>query len=516
MRIDRTRNTTRNTVWGIAEKLLALVLPFVARTILLHLLGEKYLGINSLFSSILQVLNMADLGIGTAIIYNMYKPIAEDNVNEICALLALYKKIYRIIGCIILFLGLLLMPFLHYFIEGEVPNDVNIRLVFSIYLINTTLSYFLFAYKRSLLYAFHRNDIGTKVSMILILMQYTLQIGVLFIIKNYYLYLIILPVITLLNNIIIDVITKKMYPQYVCRGDVSEAIKRGIKKQVSGIFIGKLCGTTRNSLDSIFISMFLGLTEVAIYSNYFYILNSVHSILGIIITSMMGGVGNSIVSETKKKNYEDFKKFTFLYSWLAGWCTCCMLSLYQHFMIIWVGQELIFPSHIMVLFCIYMYALSTIDIKNLYVTAAGLWWENKIRALLEFIVNFLFNYILGKYFGISGILIATLITVIVVNFVYGTYILFKYYFTEESLSKHYLRHAVYFIVILTVSVITYFINSLLPKTGLLFLLAKTGICMILPNWMFYIIYRRTEIFIDAKQVVISTMKQLPIVKLIMH
>ena len=133
MKIERTKNTTRNTVWGISEKILTLLLPFFTRTILLKLLGAEYLGLNSLFSSILQVLNMADLGIGSAIVYSMYKPIAEDDHDAICALLRLYERLFKIVGIVILLLGIGIMPFLDKLINGEVPDGVNIYLIFSIY-----------------------------------------------------------------------------------------------------------------------------------------------------------------------------------------------------------------------------------------------------------------------------------------------------------------------------------------------------------------------------------------------
>lgn len=510
MKIERTKNTTRNTAWGIGEKILTLLLPFFTRTILLRLLGAEYLGLNSLFGSILQVLNMADLGIGSAIVYSMYKPIAEDDHDAICALLRLYERLFKIIGTVILLIGLGLMPFLDKLISGEVPDGVNIHLIFSIYLLNTVLSYFLFAYKKSLLNAFQRNDVITKISMILLVFQYTMQIAILFIINNYYLYLLVLPIITLANNIITAIVTKKMFPQYIRRGVVDPVTKKNIKRQVSGLFISKLCGTTRNSLDSVFVSMFLGLTQVAMYSNYFYILNGVHTIVGVINTSMMGGVGNSLVNETKEKNFKDFKKFNFLYAWLSGWCCCCMVCLYQHFMVIWVGSNLTFPFFTMLIFCIYFLALSATDIKNVYISAAGLWWEDRKRALLEFVLNLILNYTLGKYFGVVGILMATLITIIVVNFFYGTYILFKYYFVDENILSYYLQYGLYYVVTFAVTVITFILCSLIPGEGIAYLIAKLPICLLLPNILFWLIYRRSMVFSEAKGTIQSVLNRTPL------
>ena len=498
MQSGRTKNTTRNIVWGIIEKIIQMVLPFVTRTLILKLIGEQYLGLNGLFTSIISVLNLADLGFGVAITYSMYKPIANNDMDALCALLQYYKKIYRIIGTVVLGIGLVVMPFLPLLINDTLPPDINIYLLFSIYLLNTVLSYWLFAYKKSLLHAYHRDDIKTKIATALTICQYALQILVLIVFDNYYAYVIVLPVITLLSNVITAVVTKRMYPKAFCCGKVDKATSKAITKQVSGAFIGKVCGTTRNSLDSMFISGFLNLTSVAIYGNYYYILSAVHNLLNVVTTSMVGGVGNSIVKESVEKNYKDFTKFTFLYSWLSGWFSCCLLCLYQPFMKIWVGESLMLPLRTMVLFCIYLYVMSCSDIKNVYYTARGLWWEGRWRSLLEVLVNLVLNFIGAKYFGVFGIVLATIITMVFVNFLYGAKILFDNYFTNARLGRFVLRHIVYFGVVVVVGAITYGVCSFLPNEGILFLLIKGLICTILPNVLFYIAYAKTEVMAQTK------------------
>ena len=150
MELDRTKNALRNIVWGVIEKITLLLLPFITRTVLIKVLGVDYLGLNTLFVSILQVLSVSELGIGSAIVFSMYKPIAEDDNKTLCALLNLYKKIYHCVGSAILILGLLIMPFLHHFVKGEIPSDVNLYSLYLIFLLNTVISYFLFAYKETM------------------------------------------------------------------------------------------------------------------------------------------------------------------------------------------------------------------------------------------------------------------------------------------------------------------------------------------------------------------------------
>lgn len=498
MQIRRTENTTRNAIWGILDKFAQMVLPFITRTLILKLIGEKYLGLNGLFTSIITVLNMADLGFGVAITYSMYKPIADNDTEALCALLNYYKKIYRVIGFVVLGVGLALMPLLPKLIKDEIPNEINIYLLFSIYLANTVLSYWLFAYKKSLLSAYHRNDVTAKIAFALLFCQYGLQILALSVFRNYYTYVVVLPLITLTSNILTSVATKRMFPEIVCKGKADPETTGKIKKQVSGAFIGKICGQTRTSLDSMFISSFLGLTQVAIYSNYYYILSAIHNLLNVVTQSMVGGVGNSIVKESKQKNYVDFNRFSFLYSWISGWCACCMLCLYQPFMRLWVGDSLTLPFGTMVLFCVYMYTMSASDIKNVYYTAKGLWWEGRWRSLLEVVTNCVFHYFGAKYFGVAGILLATILSMVLVNFLYGSSILFKHYFSEESIARYYVRHLTYFCVVAVVSAATYTVCALLPGGGFATLLGKAVICLVLPNVLFYFAYFKTSSFADAK------------------
>ncbi len=502
MKIERTKNTKRNAIWGIVEKFTMMALPFITRTILLKVLGAQYLGLSSLFTSILQVLNMADLGIGLAITYSMYKPIAEDDDNTICALLALYKKFYHFIGTIILIAGICLLPFLNKFIAKEIPNEINIKYIFLIYLFNTVLSYYMFAYKKSILEAFQRNDIATKINFILSIIKNLMQIAMLFIFKNYYLFLIILPLITLANNISISIIVDSKYPKYTARGMISTSIIKPLYYQMSGVAISKICGVMRSTLSGILVSSFLGLELLAIYGNYFYILTSIHSMLTVLNTSMLAGIGNSLVKETKEKNYKDFQHFTFLYAWISSWCTCCLFCLYQHFMKIWVGQKLLFPFNIMILFCIYFYSITITDIKNMYVTASGLWWENRYRSITELLLNIILCYTLGRKFGVVGILVTTILTLIFINFAWGAKLLFNNYFKNICIFKLYCNHLLYIIVNFSVAILTFKICELLNNDGIAFLFVKIFICILIPNLLYFIIYYKTKIFKESMPIIL--------------
>ena len=264
MRIERTKNATKNIIFGIILKLYQILVPFLMRTTMIYFMGVEYLGLNSLFTSVLQVLNLAELGIGSAMVFSMYKPIAEDDNEKICALMNLYKLYYRIIGLVILVVGLILCPFIPYLIKSDLPPDMNIYVLYLLNLMATVFSYWLFAYKNSVLQAHQRQDVISKVTLVVNTIQYILQLIVICLFKNYYMYVIILLLSQILINIATAYKSNKIYPQYKAKGKLEKIQIREINQRVKDLFTSKIGGVIVNSADSIVISAFLGLTALAI------------------------------------------------------------------------------------------------------------------------------------------------------------------------------------------------------------------------------------------------------------
>ena len=354
---SRSKNGKRNIIAGVLNKILQISLPFATRTVLIYSLGSNFLGLSSLFTSILMVLNLSELGFGSALIYSMYKPVAENDCDKLRALLSVYRKIFLYIGVAILFLGIAACPFLRSIIKGEVPENINIYILFLIYLGNTVISYIFFAHKKALIQAYQRQDILSNINSFLSVGINLSQIVLLLLTKNYYLYVIVYPVFTIIENAWAGYYAKKLYPDLYCYGKLSIEDKKAIKQHVKGIALQNFCSTSRNSLDSIVISMFIGLTSIAMYSNYFYVMNSVHSILYLVPNSIRPTVGNSVASESVDKNFLDFSNMYFIYIWVTCVFATCLICLYQPFMQIWMGSELMFPFSTVVLFVIYFILL---------------------------------------------------------------------------------------------------------------------------------------------------------------
>lgn len=494
MRIERTKNTIRSVIFGFGYRVINIILPFASRTAILYILGEKYLGLSSLFTSILSFLSLAEMGMGAAVIFSMYEPIAQNDKNTLCCLLNYYKRFYRIIGLLILGLGLLLIPFLPKLITGSVPTDINLQLLYVIYLLNTVISYLLFAYKQSIVQAYQRNDVISKIGIIITPISYVVMIAALVITQNYYAYVIWMPVFTIVTNIMVMLYVNKHYPDVKPSGDISTELRGSINKKVKALIGTKLNTVVINAADNIVMAAFLGLTTIAVYGNYYYILSSIVAFLGIVYSSMTAGIGNSLVVESLEKNYNDFLKFSFINAWLVGWCAICLACLYQPFMMIWVGESLMFPIAIMLQMCLYFYIYQIRKIPVIYKDAAGIWWEDRFRPYVTMLVNLVLNIVLVQHIGVSGIIISTIVS-LMISIPWENYTIFKYVFLRSS-KEYYVKMILYASVTVFAGFVTFLICKLLGDSIGAFLV-RGIICIVVPNAIFVACYRKKREFNEA-------------------
>ena len=498
MKIERTKNAVRNIFFGTLYKMISILLPFTTRTAMIYVMGSEYVGLSSLFSSILSFLSLAELGIGSAIVFSMYKPIAEDDRDTICALLNLYKRLYRYIGSIILSIGLLLIPFLRYIVKGGCPSDVNFYILYGIYLFNTVISYWLFGYKQSLLSAFQRNDIISKRSMILDTLLYTFQIIALILSRNYYIYIIWLPIFTIVKNVVNSLIVDKMYPDYKCIGEIDKSLKISIQKKTIALFGTKANSIVMHAADNLVISAFLGLRMVGKYGNYYCIINYVTGFLSIIYSSLTAGLGNSLVVESVEKNYKDFEVLNFINSWIVMFCTTCLLCLYQPFMRIWVHEPLMLDNYVVFLLVVYFYIYSIRRLGLTYKDAKGIWWEDRFRPYVMMIVNVIGNIYMVQIIGIYGVVLSTIFGMLVA-FPWETYTIFKYIF-NRSAKQYYKKMGVYTVVTVIIAVITFLICNTFGDTAMDIIL-RLIICAIVPNILFVgFFYRKHEFKESIKKI----------------
>lgn len=398
------------------------------------------------------------------------------------------------------------MPFLHKFISGDVPDDINIYLLFIIYLINTAGSYLLFAYQASVLNASQRNDVASKVNMFTGIAKNVLQIVILLLLRNYYGYVLLLPITSLAANIITAVCARKMFPEYSCRGTVETKLIKEIKSKVMALFAVKITSVIYNSVDSIVISAFLGLVALAKYNNYYYIMSAIISIVTVLFTSITSSIGNSIVLESDQKNYKDYMNLSYINAWIVGWCTVCLLCLYQPFMKLWVGEELMFGMGIVICFCVYFYAFQLKSVQSAYKDAAGLWKEDMWRSYAANAFNLVLNIILVQLVGIYGILLSTILALTVITYPWQTWMIHKKLF-HCSMWGYLKKLAVYTMITLAACAGTYWICEKIPGKGILNLILRLIVCMIVPNVIFLVTTFKMNEFNESLRIVKRILKR---------
>lgn len=473
---------------------------------MIYSIGMEYLGLSSLFTSVLQVLNLAELGVGSAMIYSMYEPIALDDTKKICALMNLYKIYYRVIGLVIGVVGVALTPFIPKLISGDVPSDINIYILYLLNLSATVLSYWLFAYKNCLLTAHQRTDLSSIVNILTSTVQYVLQIVALVIFENYYIYIIAVLITQVMTNIITAAVATKKYPDFEAGGKLTISERKELNQHIKDLFTMKLGGVITNSADAIVISAFLGLTVLAKYNNYYYIMSSIFAMMTILYNACLAGIGNSLVVESPEKNYSDFEKFTFIFSWVIGFCVVCLYCLYQPFMQLWVHEENMLDDSYVILFCIYFYVYELALIWATYKDAGGIWHSDRFRPLCVTIVNLALNLILVQYIGLYGVILSTVISYLVVGMPWLLHNVFTNLFRTPVIP--YLKHLLYYTLVCCIAAIMcHYVSSLVPLDGIVCFVVQIAVVVILSNVIFLIAFRKLPEFQESKQMAYNLLKK---------
>lgn len=501
MKIERTKNAARSIITGLGLKLYQMVVPFLMRTAMIHLMGVEYLGLNGLFSSILHMLNLAELGVGSAMVFSMYKPIAEDDTVRICALMKLYRRYYRLIGLAIAVIGLMLTPLIPHLVKSELPPELNI---YSLYLLNlgaTVLTYWLFAYRNCLLQAHQRLDLASGITMLSSTVQYVLQLVIMIYLKDYYLYVIVLLLGNVVNNILTAVVTKRKFPQYHPEGELEKTEVQAVNGKIRDLFTGKLGSVVSQYADTIVISAFMGLTVLAVYQNYYFIFTSVVAVIEIMMSSITAGLGNSFITETKEKNYRDLLKFFFLFLWLTGVCCCCFLGLYQPFMVIWVGEELMLDFALAACLAGYFLLYTFNRLLAVYKDAAGLWHQDRFRPLITSLLNLTLNLMTVKRFGLYGVVLSTVVSMVFVGVPWQLHNLFTLAFEPGQFRRFFTLVLKYLGAITLSGGLVCLICAQVQLSAWGTLLVCGGVSVLVPNAVFFLLLRRDAQFAAALQFV---------------
>ncbi len=496
MKLDFTRNAKRNMAATAVNNGIRLLFPFLNRTLFLWLLGPAYLGLNGLFGSILGVLMLAELGFGMAVICSMYKPIAEDDRELVCAYLRFYRTVYRWVGTAIFAIGLCLLPFLRRLVHGDVPPDVDLHVLYLVHLVNTSASYFLFAYRGSVLSAHHRNDVLANIRTAVSIVQYVVTFLVLLLTRNYYAYVGVTVAFTVVTNLLIFRESRRMFPEIEPRGELSEERRRQVSSDVKSIFLHKVGGVISYSVDNVVISAFLGLVAVAAYGNYYYVVTSVGGIVGIVYSSMTAGFGNKIHTETKEENFALFMKMTRLTQLLILGCAAMMAALYQPFIFVWTKGDPALVRHAVtpVLMVLYFYVNQSRQMLLTFKSAAALWrqdrWKPVVAGAVNLTLSFAFVIFLPEEYKLDGVIFATIVSYVFIQVPWESHVVFTNFFNGAQARAYWRAHVGFAIFALMLCGAAWGAAYLVPLSGIGGLAVKGAVAAVLSCALILAVFRK--------------------------
>ena len=503
MENSRLKNSALNFASGFLGRVLTILLNFVVRTIFIYCLNEAYLSVNGLYSNILTVLSLAELGFGSAMVFRMYAPVAAKDYQKTAALLHFYKKIYAVIGAVIFGLGLCVIPFMDYIIKDK-PDVSGLTLYYILFLINTTISYWFASYKASVLYADQKEYIKTNVQNAMSILQSALQIVLLLIFRKYLLYLLIQLGCNIILNLYVAHLVDKRYPQIREHRDARlTSDERGqIKKDAEALVLSRFGHVVLNGTDNIIISAVVGVLWVGRLSNYTLICDSVTSALCQITAAITGSLGNFFATEDKHAGYALFKKVEFLNFWLYGFSFIALVTLLDPFVQIWAGGRFVLGLPISIAIAINFFVAGYMNTLWVFRSTLGLFKQGKFRPILVAILNIVLSIVLGRLWGVFGVLFATFLSRAAISLWYDPLILHRYGF-EVSCKPFFARYfrRVLLLTAVLIALLTIRHVVLSSATTALRFAVMTMVTAIVPNAIFWLAYRRCEEYAYFRSIV---------------
>lgn len=441
-----------NVLGSLCSYITMMIFTFITQGLIVKLLGIEYSGINGLFTNILTMLSVAELGLGTTIIYKLYVPIATNDKETIKSWLNFYKVCYRIVALIVLICGIALIPFIPN-IVGDTNIKENIIILYLISLTDTVFSYIM-TYKRSILYADQKNYIINLIHIGYIIFMNITQIVLLYLTKNYILFLITKLIYRLLENILINLYVNNYY-SYINEkyNKLSKHETKDFFERIRAMMVQKISFVINKGIDNVCISVLLGITSVGMYTNYNLIATTLCGIIYQTISGLNSAIGNLLTQENKEKNYEVYKKVNYINSLFTGICIVGFFNSIQSFITLWLGREYLLDYFIITSFCIYIYSDSIRRSITLYKEAAGICKEDKYMYLIMAVINLILSIILCKIIGMPGVIIGTSISYLFLIFYSYPKYIFKNVF-DEKISEYYKETLKYIAIIILSTLIT--------------------------------------------------------------
>lgn len=507
--MGRIQHTIKNIVFGYIGNLSTTVLGFILRTVFIMKLNETLLGVNGLYTGVLSMLSMAELGIGTALNFSLYAPVAQKNYEKIKSYMQFYKKAYRIIGLIVAVLGIVLIPFLKYFIKN--PGDYGIQeltIYYLIFLFNTVSTYFV-SYKYSLVNAEQKNYIQTNILTVTKLATTILQLIVLVTTSNFLLYLLTAAAVELLQKIWANNYLNKRYP-YLLDKDVIPLGKEETKEiwdKTKALLCLKVGDIARLQTDSIIISSFIQVAIVGIVDNYNMVINSIQNFVLVIFNSAISSFGNLIATESKQKQYELFKVYRFVANWIYGLSAIGFYVLLTPLVVdLWLGEKWLLGAEIIALIVMDYYFKGDRVVMMNFRTAAGVFEQDKFLPLIQGGVNLVISIVLVQKIGLIGVYIGTVISGLIAN-VSRPPIVYRVCFDRKS-KEYFVDTAKYLLVMAVILVVVLPLSDvLLGQVTLVSFILTGAMIVVVYNVIFLLAFCKTGEFKYMYDMVLRRVKR---------
>lgn len=492
METERIKNSKYNIVFNMIQLFLTTILSFIARSVFINILGKELLGLDGLFSNILSMLSLTELGISTAINFSLYKPVAENDNKKISELMTVYKKLYQRIGLFVLIGGLCLMPFLHLFINGH--SFDNLYLIYILYLISTVSSYF-FIYKETLINAYQKNYKLFTVKSISTILLYGLEIIFLLLTHNFIVYLIITFMVRFLQNFLISWYVSKEYPNvnYNSKDKIDKETKKDIIVNVKSLIVTRLGDYLLNGTDNIIISTInIGLT--GLYANYLSIIGVMKTIMNVIYNGIVASFGNLAALESKKTQENVFNISNFSCFLLSGFITIELIFLFNPFITFWVGKKFLLNNWMVIIIAFNFYFFSQMLSLDIIKRATGTYKIDAHISIIQAIVNLAVSIILGYMIGIQGVLLGTLISYLSVAIIFKPYLIYKKIFNKDA-TNYYFNQFKYVCTLLLVMFICYNIIKFISiSSSIIYLIVVGMIVFVVYLLVVLLLYRANKNF----------------------
>lgn len=505
MNESRTKNSLKNIIFNNLYQLLNIILNFIVRTIFIKTLGENFLGLNGLFTNILSILSLAELGIGTAMVYSMYKPIANEDTEKIKELVSYYKILYRRIAIIVFLVGISIIPILQYIVNVDI-DITKIQIYYLLYLLNSVFSYLLL-YKTSIVTASQKEYLIKKYDIVFLIVKSVLQSIVLIVYNNYLLYLIIQILSTIIVNILKSNKSEKEYNYIKEKRELPDADKKDIWKNIKSLLCYQIGNIMLNNTDNILISIIVGTIYVGYYSNYYMIVSAVTTLCALIFTSLQSSIGNYNINSSNKDKLLLYKALNFLAFVIYGFCSIMFLILFQDFIELWIGSQYLLTKDVVFIMIMNFYICGILYPNWCFRYTTNLFNVAKYAIIICSILNIVLSVLFGIKFGMFGILLATIVSRLCTTFWYEPHILYKTIFKENS-KRYYISQLFNFIIFLLSLIIIEYICSFISINNAILKIILKAICGgIIYISICIVLFRKTEGYAFLKEKIINLVEK---------